>query len=54
MVALILKVGTIVSKVLWKMIKVKPDAVFCGNDYLALGVLQYLHEKNISVPENLV
>jgi len=31
--------------------KVKPDAVFCGNDYLALGVLQYLHEKNISVPE---
>lgn len=30
---------------------VKPDAVFCGNDYLALGVLQYLHENNIKVPE---
>lgn len=29
----------------------KPDAVFCGNDYLALGVLQYLHENNIRVPE---
>lgn len=31
--------------------KVKPDAAFCGNDYIALGVLQYLLEKKISVPE---
>ncbi len=31
---------------------VKPDAAFCGNDYIALGVLQYLHEKKIKVPED--
>ncbi len=30
---------------------IKPDAAFCGNDYIALGVLQYLHEKGISVPQ---
>lgn len=29
----------------------KPDAVFCANDYIALGVLEYLNEKNIKVPE---
>ncbi|HHU54166.1 MAG TPA: LacI family transcriptional regulator [Clostridiaceae bacterium] len=31
---------------------VRPDAVFCGNDYIALGVLQYLYEKKIRVPED--
>lgn len=30
----------------------KPDAVFCGNDYIALGVLQYLYENKIKVPED--
>ena len=29
-----------------------PDAVFCGNDYIALGVLQYLREQKISVPDD--
>ncbi|HZJ68877.1 MAG TPA: LacI family DNA-binding transcriptional regulator [Candidatus Eisenbacteria bacterium] len=30
----------------------KPDAVFCANDYIALGVLEYLHEKKITVPDD--
>lgn len=39
-------------KILLEQGLVKPDAVFCGNDYIALGVLQYLHEKKIRVPED--
>lgn len=30
-----------------------PDAVFCGNDVIALGVLQYAHEKQLKIPEEL-
>lgn len=30
---------------------VKPDAVFCGNDYIALGVLQYRREHGLSADE---
>lgn len=29
------------------------DAVFCGNDYIALGVLQYAREHKIEVPASL-
>ncbi|HHT24648.1 MAG TPA: LacI family transcriptional regulator [Clostridiaceae bacterium] len=39
-------------KMLVEQGSIKPDAVFCGNDYIALGVLQYLHEKKIRVPED--
>ncbi|NLJ70113.1 MAG: LacI family transcriptional regulator [Clostridiaceae bacterium] len=39
-------------KMLLEHNSVKPDAVFCGNDYIALGVLQYLHEQKIRVPED--
>lgn len=38
-------------KQLFEESTVKPDAAFCGNDYIALGVLQYMHEKGIAVPE---
>ena len=31
----------------------KPDAVFCSNDIIALGVLQYAREHQIKVPESL-
>ncbi|TLX72446.1 LacI family transcriptional regulator [Labilibacter sediminis] len=30
---------------------VKPDALFCAGDYCALGVIDALKEKNISVPD---
>lgn len=28
----------------------RPDAVFCGNDYIALGALQYANEHQLKVP----
>ncbi len=28
-----------------------PDAVFCGNDYIALGVLEYAREHHLDCPE---
>lgn len=31
--------------------RIKPDAVFCGNDYIALGVLQFARERNLKLPE---
>ena len=31
----------------------KPDAVFCSNDIIALGVLQYAREHQIDVPKQL-
>ena len=31
----------------------KPDAIFCGNDLIALGVQQYLMEHNYKVPEDV-
>ena len=31
----------------------KPDAIFCGNDVIALGVQQYLLEHNYIVPEEV-
>ena len=30
-----------------------PDGIFCGNDLIALGVLQYLMEHNYKVPEDV-
>lgn len=33
--------------------RIRPDAVFCGNDYIALGVLNYAKEKEITVPQAL-
>ncbi|MBR6089590.1 MAG: LacI family DNA-binding transcriptional regulator [Anaerolineaceae bacterium] len=29
------------------------DGIFCGNDLIALGVLQYLMEKNMRIPEDI-
>jgi LacI family transcriptional regulator len=29
-----------------------PDAVFCSNDIIALGVLQFAREHNIRVPDD--
>ncbi len=31
--------------------RIKPDAVFCGNDYIALGVMEYLYENKIKIPQ---
>ncbi len=31
----------------------KPDAIFCGNDIIALGAQQYLLEKNYRIPEEI-
>ncbi len=31
----------------------KPDAIFCGNDVIALGVQQYLLEHNYLIPEEV-
>lgn len=33
--------------------RVIPDAVFCANDYMAAGALNYLRSINISVPEQV-
>ena|SRR5215469_1460324 len=30
-----------------------PEAVFCGNDYMAAGALKSLHESGIRVPEQV-
>jgi len=30
-----------------------PDAIFCGNDTSALGIMMYLKEKGLSVPEDI-
>lgn len=30
-----------------------PDGIFCGNDYIALGALQYLREKNYRLPNEV-
>lgn len=30
-----------------------PDAILCGNDIIALGVLQFAHEKKLDIPERL-
>jgi DNA-binding LacI/PurR family transcriptional regulator len=31
----------------------RPDAVFCGNDYMAAGALKCLHESGIRIPEEV-
>jgi LacI family transcriptional regulator len=30
-----------------------PDAVFCSNDLMAIGAIQYLQEKNYRIPEDI-
>ena len=30
-----------------------PDGIFCGNDYIALGALEYLKENNYKLPEEI-
>lgn len=34
-------------------LKNKPDAVFCGNDFIAIGALHYAREHGINVPEQV-
>jgi LacI family transcriptional regulator len=31
----------------------RPEAIFCGNDYMAAGALKCLHESGIRVPEEV-
>ena len=31
----------------------KPDAVFCGNDQIARGVIDALRERGLSVPDDV-
>ena len=31
----------------------RPEAVFCGNDYMAAGALKFLHESGIRIPEDV-
>ena len=30
-----------------------PQAIYCANDYMAAGALQVLHEKGLSVPQDI-
>jgi len=30
-----------------------PDALFCGNDFIAIGIMHYLNEKGIKIPEDI-
>jgi len=30
-----------------------PDGIFCGNDYIALGALEYLREQNYNLPDEI-
>ena len=32
----------------------RPEAVVCANDYMAVGLMQTLHEKGIRVPEDVI
>ena len=34
-------------------LKTPPDAIFCGNDTSALGLIMYLKKMNIKIPENI-
>jgi LacI family transcriptional regulator len=36
-----------------RLIDMKPDGIFCGNDETALGVLRRTTERGIKVPEDL-
>jgi len=33
--------------------KKKPTAIYCSSDILAVGVMQYLYEKNIRIPDDI-
>ncbi len=41
------------TKELIEQKKIFPDAIFCANDNMCLGVLEYLKENNIKVPEEI-
>jgi LacI family transcriptional regulator len=45
--------GYSAAKKLHQTRKVKPRAIFAGSDEVAVGVLLYLHEQGISVPEEI-
>lgn len=38
---------------IWKTGGEKPDAIFCGNDQIARGVVDALRERNIRVPDDV-
>jgi LacI family sucrose operon transcriptional repressor len=35
------------------VLKYKPTAIVCATDNICLGILRYLHENNIKVPEEV-
>jgi DNA-binding LacI/PurR family transcriptional regulator len=43
--------GVIAMKRIFK--KIRPEAVFCANDYMAAGALRFLHESGIKVPNDV-
>lgn len=40
------------TKALWKL-KHKPEAIFAGNDEIAVGAMNFLHENNIMIPNDV-
>ncbi|MEI8094574.1 MAG: GntR family transcriptional regulator [Spirochaetales bacterium] len=34
-------------------LKASPDALFCGNDFIAIGILHHLQEKGVQIPEDV-
>ena len=36
-----------------EVLKYKPTAIVCATDNICLGILRYLHENNIKVPEEI-
>ncbi|MCM8802880.1 MAG: LacI family transcriptional regulator [Candidatus Omnitrophica bacterium] len=41
------------KKAMEEMIKIKPDAIICANDYRAIRVLEWCNENKIKVPDDI-
>ncbi len=48
------KSGYCAAKELLLQSAIKPDAIVCGNDYIAYGVIKFLGEKGVNVPEDII
>ena len=44
--------GYLAAKELWKL-KKKPEAIFAGNDEIAVGAMHFLHENNVVIPDDV-